>query len=57
MTGIRSCGAEQQLNEYFAGGKEFSIALDMRARFQKNVWGALLEIPLVRPEVMDNLPN
>jgi len=40
--------AERQLREYFAGKrKTFSVPLDMRGtHFQKNVWEALLAIPL-----------
>jgi len=39
---------EQQLGEYFAGKrKTFSIALDLRGtQFQKDVWEALLAIPI-----------
>jgi methylated-DNA-[protein]-cysteine S-methyltransferase len=39
---------ERELGEYFAGKrKTFSVPLDMRGTpFQKNVWHALLAIPL-----------
>ena len=39
---------ERQLGEYFSGKrKEFSVTLDMRGtRFQKDVWEALLAIPI-----------